>query len=363
MQLAKDERRLKDRNFKATLDSLVKDYDRIDPINASPNKRRIRRKKRNRQAAGRQPNIRHYFPWGSDSSELTNDINNFIIKEARKYWKSFYNLMQIQKDPDNEGEDKKFKSLKQMISTHYLCLTHVKHVEPTEMEGIVWHVGSHCHQVETLDISFINNLTADAVRLLCLGHFGNTIRRLIARRCLSLHGTTMKLIASRLKPLVYCDLTECVNLKDENLRTLMAYSSDSLQYLCLSKTKLGSVAILAVAGEITVGQMKTPMKRLESFDISLCRRMKTASLVTLGKAVRTLRFLNLANCKQIDDVAICSIAKGKFAEINAILYSRANIVNHTGNPHLKVLNLNYCIKIGDVAMVAIGLHCHEIIFH
>ena len=365
MQLAKDERRLKDKSFKATLDSLVKDYDRLDPINASPNKRRIRRKKKNRQSGRREANIRHYFPWGSDSGELTNDINNFIIKEAKRYWKSFYNLMQIQKDPsdkihDANAENKKFKSLKQMIATHYLCLTHVKHVEPTEMEGIVWHIGSHCHQVETLDISYINNLTADAVRLLCLGHFEHTVRRLIARRCLSLYGTTMKLIASRLKPLIYCDLTECVKLKDENLRTLMAYSSASLQYLCLSKTKLGSVAILAVAGEITVGQMKTPMKRLESFDISFCKRIKTASLVTLGKAVHTLRFLNLAYCKQIDDVAICSIAKGTFAEIIAFSYSRANTLNYIGNPHLKVLNLNYCNKIGDVAMVAIGLHCHEI---
>ena len=50
---------------------------------------------------------------------------------------------------------------------------------------------------------------------------------------------------------------------------------------------------------------------------------------------------DLESCKQIDDLAICSIAKG--------------------NPHLKVININNCNKIGDVAMVALGLNCHELI--
>ena len=306
MQRAKDERKLLNKSFNETIDALVRNYDRIDPINSSPNKQRIYTKKKKKtkkhnHKTQQQTQIKHYFPWSGGPEELTQDINKFIINEAKKYWQSFYNLMKLQNDHvDDDNNDnnnnlekkKKFKSLKQMIARKKIVLTHANHVSPTEMEGIVWHVGAHCHKVETLDISLLQNLTTDAVRILCVGHFGKSVRRLIAKRCLSLHGTTMKLIASRLKPLLYCDLSECINLKDEDMRSLMAHSSNSLKYLCISKTKLGSTAILAVAGEVTVGQMKTPMKHLESFDLSYCKRIKTKSLVTLGKAVHTLQFLS-----------------------------------------------------------------------
>ena len=41
MQRAKDERKLLNKSFNETIDALVRNYDRIDPINSSPYKQRI----------------------------------------------------------------------------------------------------------------------------------------------------------------------------------------------------------------------------------------------------------------------------------------------------------------------------------
>ena len=108
MQRANNERKLLDKNFNATIDALVRNYDRLDPINCSPNKNRIYKKKKqtsanenattattkyNNNNNAPQTKIKHYFPWGGSPEILTQDINNFIIKEAKKYWQSFYNLI------------------------------------------------------------------------------------------------------------------------------------------------------------------------------------------------------------------------------------------------------------------------------
>ena len=68
MQRAKDERKLLNKSFNETIDALVRNYDRIDPINSSPNKQRIYTKKKKKtkkhnHKTQQQTQIKHYFPW------------------------------------------------------------------------------------------------------------------------------------------------------------------------------------------------------------------------------------------------------------------------------------------------------------
>jgi hypothetical protein len=336
---------LKDRAFNRTIQALVHDYDRCAPANSPVRQRIYKHVEHGRNgsvaAAPSAKPVKIHFPWGSPSPVLPKDIFEQNADRAKEYWRLFFELMQKQKTNDEFTYDK-FEPLKQSMDREVIDITHIKHLKPDEMEAVLWHVGNRCTNCLHLDISYLRNLTPDGVRTLTMGPFGKTVTHLVAKECYSLYDKTMRLIANRLHPLTYCDLTSCINVQDGDMRYLISRSCDTLRYLCLSRAKkLTTQTILAIAGVVTMGQMKTSCRRLQSLDVSHCLRMKTRGFVQLGEAVHSLRFLNMEGCKKLADLAVCALAKG--------------------SPNLQVLNLTDCHEVGDVALSALGIHCHKLL--
>jgi hypothetical protein len=338
---AKREAKLKDRAFQRTIEALVHDYDRCSPVNTKVKRPIFDHDKQSPKSPHVKKPVKIHYPWGSPKLNIPEDVYKYNAEAAKKYWKHFFALMKKQKKNDDFVQEK-FEPMKDSLHREKIDLSVAKQLTHEEMEGVLWHVGNRCVKCTYLDISYLQNLTPDGVRVLTLGPFGKNVTHLVAKKCASLYTVTMKLIATRLHPLVYCDLSSCKNIEDASMRHLIAHSSEVMKYLCISRAKrLTTQTLMSIAGIVTTGQMKTSCRSLESLDASYCTKMKCRGFVEVGNAVHKLRFINLEGLKRLSDLAVVALAKG--------------------SPNLQVLNLTDCWNVGDVAMSAIGIHCPKLL--
>ena len=191
---AKQEAKLRDRAFQRTIQALVHDYDRCSPVNTKIKKQIFDHKKQSPQSPVAKNPIKIHYPWGSPKLNIPDNVFDYNAESAKKYWKHFFEIMKKQKEND-EFVTEKFEPMKESLQRKKIDLSVAKHLSYEEMEGVLWHVGNRCVHCTYLDISYLQNLTPDGVRVLTMGPFGKNVTHLIAKKCASLYTVTMKLIA------------------------------------------------------------------------------------------------------------------------------------------------------------------------
>tara|TARA_B100000780_G_C21118813_1_gene452981 strand:- start:89 stop:3121 length:3033 start_codon:yes stop_codon:yes gene_type:complete len=170
---------------------------------------------------------------------------------------------------------------------------------------------------------------------LCLGE---SLEAIDAAGCPTMDDAVVSSLVIRLFNLRYINLSNCKLITNNALKALADGCKATLTSIDVSKCKqIGDTGIAWIAGAVGSGQA---CKKLMSFNLEDCVKIRDRSLEDLGNGCHSLRFVNFRGCTEISNRGIKSLANGCH--------------------QLSIVNIHSCLKVGDSGLVALGKHCPEL---
>ena len=204
-----------------------------------------------------------------------------------------------------------------------ICLSNCNDVSIT----VLTRMTEKCKNIKSLDLSGTGVSNHDIVTFVekC-----PSITSLNLRSCLDISDEAVAAISRNCSNLKCLDISLTSEFLTDASLVALSQNCQDLEKLNLSSCNVSD------AGVTSLAKNNSSMKDL---DLSFCYRINDASVTAVGK-IPTLRYLNLSGIQMITDIAAVSLARR--------------------NPSLVNVDLSYCHRVSDSALLLVSQHCDSV---
>lgn len=204
--------------------------------------------------------------------------------------------------------------------------------------------------------------------------------------CITCIRLTDKLLAQATAPhlrqiyLRHVDLTDCTALDDAGLVTISSYCIQ-LQFLYLRRcVRVGDQGVRAVCTncsnlrEFSVSDCKrltdygaseiSKLGDLRYLSVAKCEKVSDVAIIQIARGCKKLRYLNARGCEAVSDDSLDTIARNltrlKSLDIGKCDVTDEGLVALAYCSQLRKLSVKSCDAITDLGIITIAQHCHKL---
>ncbi|KAI0480696.1 hypothetical protein GGR56DRAFT_286283 [Xylariaceae sp. FL0804] len=205
-------------------------------------------------------------------------------------------------------------------------------------------IAQHCHQLETLNVSWCNHMDARGIKMVVLAC--PKLREVRAGEVRGFNNLDVARAIYQTNNLEQLVLSGCVELSDEALKTMIHGSEPEF--------------------DILTDRPIVPPRKWRHLDLSRCSELTDDGVKILGHMVPDLEGLQLSGCTSLTDAALKPILASAprlthldledLSELTNDLLSK-DLARAPCAPNLEHLSVSYCENLGDTGMLPVVKRC------